>query len=66
MDLQFQTELTPEYKIYFSQKEEELSTLVDEGGDRVRMALVLVKLAQIQVESERASQSNLRRDRPEQ
>ena len=56
VDLQFQTELTPEYEIYLDQKEEELSDQVDEGegGDQVRMALILVELAQIQVEAERS------------
>ena len=55
VDLQFQTELTPEYEIYLDLKEEELSDQVDEGegGDQARMALVLVELAQIQAEVDR-------------
>ena len=49
VDLAFQFDVTPEYADYLDQKEAELAGLIDggEGEDADRMALVLVKLAQV-------------------
>lgn len=54
VDLEFQTAVTPEYETYLDEKEEELATRIDEATDEDRARLILVKIAQLHVDLDRA------------